>query len=165
MRPENAGQRLKAYLQSQEVPCDSGVPDHRIGELEGRCHIRMPADLRSYFMTMNGSAGEYAYGIIRFWNLNDFKSVEEEMRNKSSVASQIMYAYRDKPVENAAQYFIFADCMIDSQFYAIHLTSALDGLSRIILLDGSEPVKVADTFSQFIDLYITSPERLRLILD
>jgi hypothetical protein len=165
MRPEKVGQRLKDYLLSQGVPCDDGVSEDRIAEFEHRHNVQMPVDFRCYFMTMNGSAGAYGYGMIRFWKLDEVKSIAEEIDNTLPTASVIQAAYLE-PIEGAEHYFVFADFLHESQLYAIHLSlSQDDGVNQVVVLDGSAPIKVADTFSQFVDVYITSPECLRLVVD
>ena len=160
-----AVQRLQDYLLSQGIPSNHGVSECKIAEFEHHQRVRIPADLRHYFMTMNGTAGAYAYGIIRFWNLDEFKSVAEEIGNTHPKSAVIQAKYNElfKCAEN---YFVFADSLHESQLYAIHLSLCENAeASQIVMLDGSEPIAVANTFSKFIDTYIMEPERLRLIVD
>jgi len=126
----------------------------------------MPVDVRDYFVAMNGcSAGGYGYGMIRFWNLDEVKSVAEEIPgNAPPTAAVIQSAYRE-PLAGGEHYFVFADFLHDLQLYAIHLSSSQNGLNPVIVLDGSAPIKIADSFSHFVDLYITSPKSLRLLVD
>jgi len=150
---------------SQDIPCNHGVLEDQIAEFEHHHKVRIPADLRHYFMTMNGTAGDYAYGAIRFWDLDEFKSVAEKKGNTRPNSSVILTAYHE--LFNGAEcYFIFADFLYDMQLYAIHLSSCENvEANQIIMLDGSAPIEVADTFSAFVDTYIESPERLRLLID
>ena len=165
MEHTSAVQRLSDYLVSQEIPSNHGVSENRITAFEHQHKIRMPADLRHYFMTINGTAGAYAYGIIRFWSLDEFKSVAEEVGSAKARSNLVKAAYHElfKGVESC---FVFADYLHESQFYAIHLSLCESSeANQIIILDGSAPLEVADNFSDFIDTYITSPERLRLAAD
>jgi hypothetical protein len=113
---------------------------------------------------MDGSAGNYAFGIIRYWKLDELKTIATERRITPHDAAVIVTAY-DESVRGANEYFLFADCLHEAQLYALRLSKELSQPNQVILLDGSDPVRVADSFSQFVDRYITSPEQLRLVTD
>ena len=165
MQPESAGQRLKEYLVSQGVPCDAGVSERRIAQFESRTGVRVPPEVRDYFTTMDGSAGAYADGLIRFWGLDEVKSVAEEIPGDAPSSAAVIQAFYRVPIEGADHYFVFADAMHEAQLYAIHLSSTTGEDNEIVLLDGSAPIPVANSLSQFIERYIDSPEQLRLVVD
>lgn len=116
-------------------------------------------------MTLNGTAGAYAHGIIRFWNLDEFKSLADVIENTKPTSAVIQATYHER-IKGAESYFIFADFLHESQLYAIHLSLYENAeANHIIMLDGSAPIVVADNFSAFIDTYIMSPQSLRLSVD
>lgn len=163
MQPEKTGKRLKDSILSHGVQVAVGVSEEQIAYFERQHDIKMPPDLRGYLVEMNGSA-DYAFGLIRFWSLDEMKSVAQAVSDTPPSAAVIQAAYR-QGIDDAAHYFVFADFLHESQLYAIHLSSSLDHPNQIKLLDGTAPVKVADSFAEFADLYIASPESLRLCVD
>jgi hypothetical protein len=165
MQPDDVGRRLKDFLLSQGVACDAGVSQQRIAEFEHRNNVRMPPDFKSYFTTMNGTAGGYGSGIVRFWDLDDVKSVADEIPGDTPPMAAVIQSAYDEPIDGAADYFVFADASHEIQLYAIHLSPSGHGQGEVVLLDGSQPIRVSDTFAQFIDLYINSPGSLRLSVD
>jgi hypothetical protein len=164
MNAEPASQRLHNYLSSQGVACGGEISRDRISEFERRYNVLMPSDLADYFATINGTDGD-AYGIIHFWDLSEVKTVEEEILAKSGPGSAVIQAAYSAPTTFGKHYFVFADCLYEAQLYAIRLSLSQHGANDVILLDGGEPIEVAESFSHFVELYIKEPGRLRLILD
>jgi hypothetical protein len=166
MPNENIGQLLRRYLLSHGVACEAGVSEERLMEFEQLHNIRMPVDFRDYFLTMNGcSAGGYGYGIVRFWNLEEVKTVAEEIPGNRPPTATVIQSTYNESIEGGEEYFVFADVMHDMQLYAIHLSTAQSGLNDIVVIDGSAPWKVANNFSEFIHLYLSSPALLRLVVE
>src|SRR5262245_49545255 len=95
MQPENVGQRLKDYLLSNGVLCNAGVSEDRLEQFEVRYKVRLPGDIRNYFLTMSVSPGAYGYGMIRFWSLEEIKSVEEIIRATPPDGSVIKRSYSE----------------------------------------------------------------------
>jgi hypothetical protein len=157
------GQRLKDYITFHGSDCGAGVSEERVSAFEHRNRILVPPDLRTYFITMNGTAGDYAYGIIRFWSLDELQSISQEISAKRTHKALIQSRYRE-PIEEGDTFFVFADCLHEAQLFAIYLSPQVKA-NPVIILDGDQPRKVADSFSHFVELYLASPERLQLIVD
>ncbi|MBC8355322.1 MAG: SMI1/KNR4 family protein [Planctomycetes bacterium] len=157
------GRKLKDFIISDGTDCGVEVPEARISEFERQHGVTIPMDLRSYFTDLNGTAGDYAYGIIRFWSLDEVQSVTKEISEKKTSSSLIQSAYAD-PIDGGDNFFVFADCMHEAQLYAIKL-SLTETNNPVILLDGGEPIVVAESFSDFVERYLTTPEDLRLEVD
>jgi hypothetical protein len=56
--------RLKKHLLAHGSACGVGVSDAEIRAFELQNKVTLPDDLRAYFRKLNGTAGDYAYGII-----------------------------------------------------------------------------------------------------
>ena len=95
MEPASAVERLNDYLLSQAIPRNQGVLENRIAAFEHQYGIRVPADLKHYFITINGTAGAYAYGIIRFWDFDEFRSIANEIENTQTESAVIQSAYHE----------------------------------------------------------------------
>lgn len=156
-------QRLKDFLLSTGTKCGHGTTESRLIEFERMCRVKIPHDLRSYFRELNGTAGDYAFGIVRFWSIDECKSVESELASKRQHRALIHSAYQ-QPVQHGEDYFIIADCMHEVQLYAIDLSSA-GALNQVIVLDGGPPRDVATSFSDYVERYLARPESLGLVTD
>ncbi|MBC8353253.1 MAG: SMI1/KNR4 family protein [Planctomycetes bacterium] len=164
MQPANKGQRLKDFLTSHDIQPALGLAEEVITKFEQHHKVHIPTDLREYFRAMNGSADAYAYGIIRFWGLNEVESVVDVVSRADPSSAVIQTAYRDG-FEDAEHYYVVADFLHELQLYAIKLLPSQRGPNEVIILDGSPPTRVADSFSEFVDFYVDSPERLHLAID
>lgn len=163
MTSDSIGQRLRQFIELNGTACEKGVSHDRVTDFERQHNIRMPDDMQSYFVEANGTGGDYAFGLLRLWGLDEIQTVSELMSAASKNMAVIQATY-EEPVENGDFLFVFADFLHESQLYAIHLSSR-DEPNRVMLLDGSEPTIVADSFLQFVELYLSTPERLRLEVD
>ena len=154
---------LADFLKSERTACGTGVESSRVSAFEKRNGISLPEDLRSYFLDLNGTEGDYAHGIIRFWSLDECVTVANEIQSAGSRAALIQSAY-DQPSAEMNNYFIFADHLHESQLYAIRLRPETEPNS-VVVLDGSQPAEVAASFSDFVRRYLATPESLRLVVD
>lgn len=159
----NIGKRLKAFVESHGSNCGAGVTQTRISVFERENGIQIPEDLKRYFAEVNGTEGDYAYGIVRFWSIDECRSLKQVISETPAGAAVIQAAY-SAPIQEDDQYFVFADYLHESQLYAIRLSPS-DQQNPVILLDGGEPVVVAESLSDFVERYLTSPEDLRLEAD
>jgi hypothetical protein len=163
MKGISIAKRLRQFIESHDSKCGVGATESRIQDFECQNHVRIPDDLRTYFTELNGTAGDYAYGIIRFWSIDESCPVTHDILVKRAHQALIQSSYRE-PIEGGENFFVFADCLHESQLYAIYLSSS-DKANPVVLLDGERPTVVAESFSDFIERYLTTPEDLRLVLD
>ena len=116
--------------------------DDDIQVFEERNGVQLPADLREYFQRLNGI--DMDPGLFRFWPL----SRVIPLKSSSAVALE------------TNRYFVFADYMVGTWYYAIYLGEDPFVQNRVILPDfPSQPV-IAHTFSEFVELYLTDSPRL-----
>jgi hypothetical protein len=162
--PTTIGKRLKDFIESHGSDCSSGASEARILEFEQKYSVVIPEDLRSYFAELNGTAGDYAYGIVRFWSIDEVRTVKQEIAAATPPDMAVIQAMYSEPIDDGENFFVFADCLHESQLYAIHLSTS-DMPNDIILLDGEKPTVVAESFSDFVERYLTAPEDLRLVID
>lgn len=155
--------RLKEYLLSHGSACGISASDAEISQFESQNMTTIPDDLRSYFRSVNGTAGDYAYGIVRFWSLDEVQTVAHELAAKQKSTALIHSRYA-APVPGAEALFVFADYMHESQLYAIKLSQS-ERVNPVFLFDGGDPVEIAKSFTDFVDQYLSNPEDLRLMVD
>ena len=116
--------------------------DDDIQAFEEHNGVRIPADLREYFQRLNGI--DMDPGLFRFWPL----SRVIPLKTSSAVALE------------TNRYFIFADYMVGTWYYAIYLGEDPFLQNRVILPDFPSQPRVASSFSEFVELYLTDSPRL-----
>ena len=129
--------QLLKYWTSAKVNISPPVSVRDIEEFESSNTVSLPEDFRRYLLAANGLVDRDSDAcMISFWSLNEIEPIIHE----------------DQEVE---VYFKFADFLIDSHHYAMKLkpSSALD-LGSIWALAGPHKTKVANTFQDFLKLYL-----------
>jgi len=160
---ETSMEALVEFLKSERTECGTGVDSRRLSVYEAQNEVTFPEDVRAYFTDLNGTNGDYAYGIIRFWGLDEFATLEDVIRASGSRAAVIQSAY-DGSSWTRRDYFVFADHMHEAQLYAIRLRPESEP-NQVVVLDGGEPTVVASSFTDFVRRYLKAPVSLRLVVD
>jgi hypothetical protein len=121
---------------------DKSAPPKDIQAFEQRSNVRVPADLREYFQRLNGI--DAAPGFFRFFPLSRLIA----LKSPSFATFE------------TDRYFVFADYMMGTWYYAIYLGEDQFLQNRVILPDLPGPPILASNFSEFIELYLTDSARL-----
>jgi hypothetical protein len=144
------GRKLKDRWLSQGLEVNPGVSIETLSRFESRYQVSLPADLRDYFLTVNGMAeGITDDALISFWSLSEVKPIPEEAPEFA----------RGSYVEEAESLFLFADFSIWAHGYAIRLSSSREP-NPVIVIGGEKPVRVFDSFSDLVSNYLIDPDRL-----
>ena len=145
------GRSLKNCWASLGVEINRGVSTEELTVFESKYSVRLPADLRDYFLTVDGMAEDVTDdSLIRFWPLNEVKPVTEEAPAFSD-SSYIL---------EAESLFVFADFCIWSHAYAIRLSSDNESPNPVFVIGGEQPEKMFDSFSDLVASYLIDPDRL-----
>jgi hypothetical protein len=143
------GAKLKNHWLSLGVKVNAGVSHDELDAFESKYQVVLPADLRDYFLTVDGMVeGVMDHGCFSFWSLNAVKPIPDESPN-----------YSDPYIKDARSFFVFADFLIWSHAYAIRL-AATDAANTIFMIGGETPIKMYDSFSEFVSAYLSDPDRL-----
>jgi len=118
------------------------VTEDEIQAYEQRNSLRLPADMREYFLRLNGI--DSAPGFFRFFSL----------------ARLIPLKSQSYPTFNSEHYSIFADYMAGTWYYAIYLGEDSFLQNRVILPDLPGPPVLARNFSEFVELYLADSVKL-----
>lgn len=146
----NDWETLKDHWLSQGIEVNPGVSIEELTAFESRYKVSLPADLREYFLTVNGMAeGVTDDALIRFWSLNEVKPIPEE----APAFSASSY------IEDAESLFVFADFCIWSHAYAIRL-SPTEASNPIIVIGAETPTRMFDSFSELVSNYLTDADLL-----
>jgi hypothetical protein len=121
-------------------------PEPATGEeivaFEQRNAVNLPADLREYFERLNGVNMDGR--LFRFWPLSKLIP----LKSSSSILIE------------TNRYFLFADYMVGTWYYAIYLGDDPFLQNRVILHDFPTRPVIAQSFSAFVDLYLADSPRL-----
>lgn len=132
-----------------------GCADDQIQQFEARYKVSLPDDMRDYFATVNGMVEALCQDQDQngfcYWPLKRVKTVIEVakyLRNKSFV------------FRGAESFFVFSDYLSWCWGYAIRLSQNRSEGNDVILLCCRNPIKIANSFSEFIELYLVDDEKL-----
>jgi hypothetical protein len=156
------GEKLRTSWSTRGVNLPAGVPAARLEEFESRYGVRLPSDLRDYFLATDGMGPEDLnppFGgeddLFRFFPLHQVEPATERFRPNLFLADQ-------------SSYFTFADHSISLPTFAIRLTreATWGHVVLAIFSDRREyrVSRVAGSFCDFVERYLASRgSRLGLI--
>jgi hypothetical protein len=144
------GERLNSFWLAQGMPPRSRATEKQLQRFELRYGVPLPPDLRDYFALVDGMDDTWAWDEdhFSFWTLARVESASE--------------SYADQFLKDQSSYFVFADYLISSTVYAIHLTpqGGKGNLVMGIRVGGTfckrkyEVGIMADSFSEFAERYL-----------
>jgi SMI1 / KNR4 family (SUKH-1) len=116
-----------------------------INAFEQKYDVVLPADFREYFLRLNGI--EEDSEVFCFWPINRLRPVDLKTFN----------------VLQAGQYFYFADFLVECNYYAIYLGNDPFFQNRVVIPDSSKNCIVAQTFTEFLEVYLRDDPKLYVI--
>jgi hypothetical protein len=143
--------RLIARWTAHGIACPPGLSPSEICAFESRHNVRLPDDLRLYFLSVDGMGekGTYDEDFFSFWQLSDVISIAE------------MLPDRCVRFGDAHRYFIFADHSINLPGYAIRLSSDpadVNPVASVFFDFGALEVEdFFESFTDFVSQYLDDP--------
>ena len=121
-----------------------GVRPDELQAFEQRNQIVLPEDMRALYLRVDGmNPTDWDDRQVRFWPLADIRRASEELEAPLNYQGRVFDC------------FVFADVLIWSFAYGIELSASKTAPAAIYNVGGEEVVKVADTWSEFIQFYLT----------
>ena len=147
----DAVEKLIDYWRGQGLSLSPGCDPKFVAEFEGRHHVELPRAVRAYYVAADGmketpNDSEDINGFS-FWPLARVSRVHE-----------VTDGALIPPFNNDVAFFIFADYMQWSWAYAV--SCAPRSIGSVILVGRHPPERVATSFEEFVDLYISNSDRL-----
>jgi len=121
--------------------------------------LLLPNDLVTYFNQINGSNDEYDNRFYRFYPFSNFKSINDNLKNWNGTPD---YSNIVNTLPDFESYFVFADYSICIFSYAIKLYPDFSLINQVLVICGDEYKVIANSFSDFIDLYLDDSIELQL---
>ena len=121
------------------------APPEAILTFESKYGVVLPADMRAYFLTVDGMEDELDPGFNRFWPLGMVKPAEKELSERH----EARLAYPGC--------FVFIDHMIWSHAWAVRLgecQATVSGPVYQVRPDEISKRQVAPSFTAFVEMYL-----------
>lgn len=147
------GRSLKNLWASLGVEINPGVSTEELTAFESKYRVSLPADLRDYFLTVDGMAEDVTDdALIRFWSLNEVKPLHEGAPEYSDPTY----------IQQAETLFVFADFCIWSHAYAIRLSSDSESPNPVFVIGGEQPEKMFASFSDLVASYLRNRHEMSI---
>ncbi|MGA6136864.1 SMI1/KNR4 family protein [Acinetobacter dispersus] len=140
--------KIKSKLQKQNVSLNRPATWQEILAFEYKYQVKLSPILRTYFLEFNGIANrDMDDNYFTFLSLADFQLFE-------SISS-----YYDKDKYLYPNCFVFSDYLVWCWGYVVQLDQlGLDGV--VYQVGGVEKVKIADSFTAFLNQYLIDGDEL-----
>ena len=148
----------KAWTYSNTIT-SSGAKMEEISSFQRRYGLLLPRELVNYFIELNGTSDKYEDRFFRFYSLTEFKSVKDELGKWESAPD-----YRNivNTLENHENCFVFSDYQCNLFTYAIRLSNSQTEVNEVYIICGDRYEVIAESFSEFLNLYINDSAVLYL---
>jgi len=127
------------------------VRTEELDEFARKYRVALPDDLCAYFAAINGMEDSFFdMNMMSFWRLSRVVPLPDPK----------VWGYKDVPgLEDVECYFVFGDFMIESHYYAIKLTENGEDSGAVISTAADCPYRVADSFGEFLWLYLNDNDK------
>src|SRR6266581_8352384 len=157
---KTSSSKLISHWRSQNLRIALGNPEGKVREFESRNGVILPPDFREYFLSVDGMAQVGGHDCdptgFAFWPLARVISVVRECAEHS-------LPLREFP--DPDKHFVFADYLQWSWAYAIRLSEHVSDANQGIHVASLRPKVVANSFTEFVDLYLRDARALYVDAD
>jgi hypothetical protein len=152
-------ENLKESWTISKMNICSNVNNDAISSFQLNNKLLLPEDLIEYFKTLNGTQKIYDQKFFQFYSLDQFKQIHIEYENWEGVPN-----YRDivNTLKEYENYFVFADYQIHLFSYVIRLYPDKSINNEVLVVCGSDYKHIANSFKEFLDLYLSESIELQL---
>ncbi len=150
--------KLEQKWFSESIKKSFLASDEEISNFEITHKVFMPTDLKEYFKTLNGTMGVYDENFFQFYSLAEFMNIKKAYLDWTGIPAYQNIVFTLKDFE---QYYPIANNMCHLYCYAIKL-STTDSENEVVVVCGDKYKKIANSFSEFLDLYFENSIELQL---
>jgi len=149
----NKIEKIKKLWEQENISNSIIIEENEILSFQNKNNLFIPSDLAEYFKQLNGSNDEYDKNFFRFYSFSDFTSLGGGLTTWNG-SSDVINAVGDFV-------FVFADYLFCMFSYAIKLYSNASLNNEVLIICGDESKIIANSFSEFIDLYLDNSIELQ----
>jgi hypothetical protein len=152
--PADIAQKLAGHW-GQSLSSRLGAPSDALRDFETRHGVRLPPEMRNYLLQLDGMGASWPDDqdarLFSFWQLAQIRPVNEELASHGL-----------PPIPGVDHYFVFADFMTWSWAYAINLAADSTTGNEVVLIgtEDGRPLRVAGSFGEFVDLYVSNSPQI-----
>jgi len=142
--------RLRSWFDKCGVPLDATTPrESDLAALEDRTGLTLPDNFRRYLLEMSPTTDNYDDEETNWWPITRLRTIPEESGDE---------VHNAEIAASPGSYLFFADFSIWAWAWAISCTQD-HNRGRIVRIGGTPASDqfVADSFEEFIDIYLRDP--------
>lgn len=156
---KNKIEKLKEAWGLENIFSSKLITEDELFLFQIKNNLLIPSDLFEYFKTLNGTNEEYDDRFFKFYSLSNFKSINDDLKNWNGVPD---YSNIVNTLVEYKSYYVFADFSFCMFSYAIKLYTDLSIKNEVLVISGDEYKTIANSFSEFIELYLNNSIELQL---
>lgn len=154
----NQLERLRSKWLSENVTLTSPASDEEIAFFQSTNNMLLPFDLIEYFKILNGTQEQYDGSLFQFYSICQVKKVEDEYKDWLGIPDHKKITNTLTELE---KYYVFTNYSFHLFSYVIKLYSESSIKNEVLVICGDEYKKIANSFSEFIELYLNDSIKLQ----
>ena len=136
--------RFARRLREQGLAVREGATAAEIRDFESKHGVQLPLDMMHFFCHTDGMRDDDLdlVNYIRFWPIGELRTLVDELPEYS------------RRVDNPQGAYVFADHLYWSLGFVVWLAPELVPAAPVFLVGDGPPVRVAESFAEFLKMYI-----------
>ncbi|WP_264524791.1 SMI1/KNR4 family protein [Flavobacterium sp. N502536] len=152
-------EELKTKWLKENVSKSILVNDEDILAFQNNNGIVLPNDFILYLKLLNGTGGDCTNDLFEFYGLSKMQNLINEFKDWKGIPD---YTIILNKLENTDKIYAFANFSFNLFVYVIKLYPEHTLNNEVFVICGGEYKKIADSFSDFISLYLNDSIELQL---
>ena len=137
----------------QRITLRAGASEDAVSTFETQHGVKLPLDYREFLLHSDGLDSDE--NVTEFWSVSELRRATEVL-DGTDVPTMCLVLPSTLP--HPESYFVFADVLIWSHFYAIHLADTPERGGEIAWIGYRDSWIAADTFTEFMQRYVANPQ-------
>ncbi len=150
-------EKLKKKWKEESLNNFHPIDMNSIQAFQSKNGVVLPEDLKEFFKSLNGTSEEYTDELYEFYSIERIKKVSEEFQEWKGVPN---YQFLVN-LNIIKDLFVFSNFSFNQFVYAIKLSQEETDNNEVYILCGEEYKKIGNTFSEFLDLYLSNSIELQ----
>lgn len=124
-----------------------------IKAFQNKYNVEIPQDLQDYYLKINGSGNETLNNLYEFYNINRIKKVNEELINWTGIPD-----YSKLNFDGMENIYVFGEYEFNFYAFGIELFQDFSSENKVFIFCGKNFKIIANSFTEFINLYLNKSE-------
>jgi len=152
--------QLRSKWLEENVKWGSVAGDDDLLLFQKKNNVILPPDFAEYFKSLNGTGGECTDRLYEFYAIDRIKNIVDEFGQWNGIPN---YRNLSNTLSDPRSLYVFANFNINLLAYAIRLYSFNSSQNEVFVICGDDYKKIANSFSEFLELYVRDSIDLTLI--